>query len=79
MKGVRKKVHHGWQRIMLSDCWTEPGTMNVPRVHKSKVIKKTFQLWYDGRMRIQNENALGYDKSSLFIVNVEGTNIPLLR
>jgi hypothetical protein len=30
-------------------------------------------------MIIHNENALGYDKSSLFIMNVEGTNIPLLR
>jgi hypothetical protein len=24
-------------------CWTEPGTMNVPGVHKSELIKKTFQ------------------------------------
>jgi hypothetical protein len=25
------------------ECWTEPGTMNVPGVHKSELIKKTFQ------------------------------------
>jgi hypothetical protein len=31
--------------IATGVCWTEPGTMNVPGVHKSELIKKTFQLW----------------------------------
>jgi hypothetical protein len=30
-------------REPIIDCWTEPGTMNVPGVHKSELIKKTFQ------------------------------------
>jgi hypothetical protein len=30
--------------ITTGVCWTEPGTMNVPEVHKTELIKKTFQL-----------------------------------
>jgi hypothetical protein len=29
--------------ITTGVCWREPGTMNVPGVHKSELIKKTFQ------------------------------------
>jgi hypothetical protein len=29
--------------ITTGVCWTEPGPMNVPGVHKSELIKKTFQ------------------------------------
>jgi hypothetical protein len=29
--------------ITTGVCWTEPGTMNVPGVHKTELIKKTFQ------------------------------------
>jgi hypothetical protein len=29
--------------ITTGVCWTEPGTTNVPGVHKTELIKKTFQ------------------------------------
>jgi hypothetical protein len=32
-----------YSMITTGVCWTGPGTMNVPGVHKTELIKKTFE------------------------------------